>query len=119
MVGGCLYLLFREHTHLHRLIGISLPSLADAPFFGDAFLRFYLPDFLWSYSLYCGLCGIICPTGHRWIWPAISTFGLGLLWELAQYFSWVSGTGDVADVLMYGAAVAVAEIIFRRKRKHV
>ena len=115
MIGGCIYLLFREHTYLHRIIGISPPLLADAQFFGDDFLRYYFPDFLWSYSLYCGLCGIICPTGRRWIWPVAFTLGLGLIWELAQYFSWVSGTGDVADTLMYGAAVAVAKIIFWRK----
>ena len=119
MVGGCLYLFFREHTYLHRIIGGTFPSFADVQFFGVVFLRYYLPDFLWSYSLYCGLCGIICPTGHRWIWPAISALGLGVVWELAQYFSWVSGTGDVADVLLYGAAIAVAEIIFRRKRQNV
>ena len=115
VVGAGLYLLFREHTYLHRLVALEAAPFADLQFFGDALCRYYLPDFLWAYSLYAGLCGIICPQGRQWLWPAVITFLMGAVWELAQHLAWTGGTGDVADLLMYGTAIAVAEIIFRRK----
>lgn len=114
-VGSGLYLLFRDSTYLHHCLRIDHSLFSNAQFFGIDVLRYYLPDFLWAYSLYSGLCAVILPQGREWLWPALATFGLGVGWELAQYYSWVGGTSDIIDVTLYGAAVAVAIINFRRK----
>ena len=34
ILGGCLYLLFREHTYLHRIVMLDYALLSDAQFFG-------------------------------------------------------------------------------------
>ena len=115
--GVALYMLFREGTYLHDILLPGRTLFADACFIGSSFLRYYFPDFLWAYSLFFALGTILVPSGKEWGLPALFTLGLGILWEWLQYHGLMRGTGDAVDILLYGAAIAVAEILVWRKKQ--
>ena len=61
VAGGSLYLLYRADTHLAQWMA-WLPNLAYvrglvAGYRCD-FLQYYFPDFLWGFSLCCGLSAV-------------------------------------------------------------
>lgn len=104
VVGGLLYLLFRENSYIGLLfVKCDVVSLLRSwlrPLSCD-FTRFFLPDLLWGFSLSCGLLAI---RGVGWKNVLLSggiAFGCGCCWELLQYHGIVNGTGDPLDVFMY------------------
>ena len=113
--GAVLYLVFRESTYLHTILRCSVTEWANVTFIGSDIVRYFLPDFLWAYSLCCGLYGIALPTEKKLWLPPLCVVGLGIIWECFQWFGVVKGTGDVLDVLSYGLATAVVVYINIRK----
>ena len=115
LVGGAMYLLFRQGTYLHTFFRIPTTMLSAAVFPGGYVLRYYLPDFLWTYSLCCALYAVALPRGWGRIGLPLCAAGLGGLWEIGQWIGLVSGTGDVWDMVTYGLAAIVAFYINIRK----
>lgn len=111
--GMFLYLLFRDGTYLHTFLRIPTDNpLAYISFTGDQFIRYYFPDFLWGYSLCCGMFAIIMPQQYRhviMIVLIVSVLGCG--WELLQYSNIVRGTGDIMDCILYITAACLAGCI--------
>lgn len=104
MMGGLLYILFRESSHIGSFFSNSacvrmLRSLME-PLSSDL-AQFYLPDLLWVFSLSCGLLAIGDDGERNIFWCGAVAFGCGCCWELLQFTGAVSGTGDGIDVLMY------------------
>ena len=111
--GMFLYLLFRQGTYLHSFLCIPADNpLACISFTGDQFIRYYLPDFLWGYSLCCGILAIIMPQQHKHtIMIVLIVSALGCAWELLQYCNIVKGTGDMIDCMLYITAACLAGCI--------
>ncbi len=119
MCGGLCYLLFRENTYLSKALEaiVSLAPLrqwVDYPF--GIWLSGYLPDFMWGFSLSCGLFAILNPSIKAGLWIVGLVSGLGILWELMQATALLSGTGDGWDVILYLFAAVTAWIILCKKR---
>lgn len=111
--GLFVYLFFREQTYLHTWLDlfVEFPNWSCVDFIGADFIRYYFPDYLWGYSLSFALCCFMNTKKARILLPAVMTFVLGCAWELAQGVGWISGTGDLIDVLMYlTAGITVAMI---------
>lgn len=114
MFGGALYVLFRQTTYVAGLFNsiTFIGKLCDYfSEFSCDFIRFYLPDFLWGFALCCGLLSIFSPSKTTLTGCAITTFLCGCTWEILQYYSIISGTGDLKDITMYLLAVILAVII--------
>ncbi len=110
-VGGLIYLLFREETYLHSILHMGDGILAGGHFPGDFLVRFYLPDFLWAYSLTMALYAVLLPRKNS-ILVVITVGGVGIAWELLQLGGCVSGTFDVFDCLTYLSAAILSNFIF-------
>ena len=103
-LGGLLYILFRENSYIASFVnGFTLVSKIRQIFRFCAcdFLKYYFPDFLWGFSLCCGLMAIYVPAKRGMVICGLAAFLFGCLWELAQYLGIVSGTGDALDMIMY------------------
>lgn len=117
--GGMIYLVFRENTHITRYVDrfINLEDIRNSLFrFDCRIIRHYIPDFLWAFSLNCGLNLLI---DNLWLTAFIS-FLCGTVWESLQYLNVVSGTGDIIDITAYLTACVLAVMInyfsFKEKR---
>ncbi len=105
-VGGLIYIVFRPDTLIHTLVSSFMPLPREC-ICQNSFIRFYLPDALWAFSLGCFLSTLL---ENRLIF-ALIVAGYGIAWELAQALSIISGTADLIDVGMYViAALAVVGI---------
>lgn len=114
LLGFCIYIFMREKTYLHRFFSVPFESIfCKSRFFGDTFIRYYLPDFFWEYSLCFTLYFFFPPISKKVsLFPALFSFLFGVIYETAQFFDFLPGTGDAVDVLLYLlAAVAVYGII--------
>lgn len=74
------------------------------------FIKYYLIDYLWALSMISGL-NTLFTTQKETLRICLFVFSLGSIWEILQFLNILSGTGDIADVFMYLAAVITAVII--------
>ena len=118
--GFLLYVLFRPNTYVGSLLnGWAYIDIIRqmSSFFASDLCKFYLPDFLWAFSLGCGLIAIYTPKTTGVVVCALCPFLCGLTWELLQHFALLSGTGDIVDIIMYFLASALCLIINLRESK--
>lgn len=112
ILGLLIYLFFRPNTHISKFVysvtSFEVPisvHLLDVPF-----LKFYFVDYLWAFSFSCYLhCVLKSNLGNRVCFLIVA--GLGITYELSQFFEYISGTGDILDCLMYVLAVLTANKI--------
>ncbi len=119
-IGTILYLLFRPDTHFTALLSTNSLMVnlqqAVAPYLQN-WVIFYLPDFLWGFSLACGLTAIYAHKRNGSAWCGLVAFLCGLIWEGLQHGNVVGGTGDGWDIVMYLAAWGMAVIINRKTKE--
>jgi hypothetical protein len=120
-VGGGLYIVFRPQTHIAEfargLLPITNNIFTKAETLDCNFIKYYLPDFLWAFSFNCGLNALFNSKKAMLINGCV-VFLISILWETAQQFKIISGTGDLIDIAMYLIAVTVIlvpEIIISKK----
>lgn len=104
LLGGILYILFRPTTYVGCFFSnIEIVRNVQMYFlqFKLDFVRYYLPDYLWGFSLCCGLVGIFDATKKNLLICGIVTFLFGLCWEVSQHFKITSGFFDIIDIVMY------------------
>ncbi len=110
-VGGMFYVLFRENTYvsdfIERFVNVDFIRVRMS-FLENNFTKFYFSDFLWAFSLCCGLSAIF---PKKELLSGIISFLCGTFWEFSQKVNVVDGTGDVCDIIMYLAACAIAVMI--------
>ena len=114
VLGACVYVFFKEKSYLHlamvRLLGVPFGLHTDC-----VFVNHHLCDFLWAFSLACGLLFILGETKKVKLLCGGITVGYGAVWELLQFTHIASGTGDLWDVLSYFLASLLAIFIFNKK----
>ena len=110
ILGGILYILFRENTHIGKLFAQIFPlTILKALLkpFASNLLCFHLLDFLWGLSLGCGLQTILMLKRKRVLLCGLGVFLCGAIWESLQFLDVVSGTGDYWDIVSYFLAGAL------------
>ncbi len=112
--GSALYILFRPTTYIAGVFNdiVFIEKLRSVlSIFSCGLLKYYIPDFLWGYSLSCGLLAIYTPTLKGAIGCCFTVFIFGSAWELLQYTNILSGVGDHLDIIMYLLAAISAVTI--------
>lgn len=117
LIGLFIYCFFRQNTYFHTLIGkigISFPYVKLPDLIPFDFIKYYLPDFLWLYSLTFCLFLIFSPTLNKGRIIALFSFLMSVIFELLQQESVISGTADIVDVLAYFTASVLAYAVFKK-----
>lgn len=120
--GGLIYVLFRPNAIVSEIVTSLFPffeSLSKTvQDFNCIFIKYYFPDYLWAFSLICGLNAIF-NSSKKIHTNALVVLLLGFLWETGQIFDIFSGTGDIIDILMYLAAVVTVVSVEKTYQKGV
>lgn len=120
IIGGLIYVIFRENTFVARNFEQSnfiLNLRKWMSFCANNFLKYYFPDFLWEFSLCCGLHAIYKPSTKGSLVCGFVAFFCGVIWELLQCGNVIGGTGDFIDIMMYLLASCICIIINLKERK--
>ena len=121
LTGGMLYTLFRETTYIGKAFTHFQPIVTLRCLLSQLesnFLKFYFPDFLWGFSLGCGLQAILSPGKHNNLLCGFGVLLCGTVWECMQAFGIVSGTADFWDVVSYCLAGALCITLNLKERKY-
>ena len=117
VLGALMYGLFRQNTYIGKIVGMVIGSGRTVDGWFSGLCAWYLPDYLWVFSLSCVLFSIMLPKGKQIIlWSGIA-FSIGALWELLQMLEVVSGTADLCDIFLYGLAALTAAIVAKQKKE--
>ena len=113
-LGGFLYICFRSGTYIAVLVDSIIPighlQTAMLPL-ACPLLSYYIPDFLWAFSLCCMLIAVNTNNLQSVLLCAGFTLFFGIMWELLQHLHILSGTGDIWDVFIYLLAAVLSAII--------
>lgn len=120
IIGGIIYIIFRPDTYVSNLFdNITFLEklrlyISDSDY---SFMKFYLPDYLWCFSLCCGLVSVFEDKIANTFICCTTAFVCGVVWETFQFIHIVSGVFDFFDILMYLlASISVAIINLRSFR---
>ncbi len=105
-------MVFRNNTYIHSIISIELINISGLNFFGDSFVRYYLPDFLWGYSLAMAFYGLFLPKLKSSFCIVVIVVLAGISWELLQFIKPEFGTFDLLDCLMYLVSALISNYIY-------
>ena len=121
--GLTIYIVFRKDTHIYEFFSnmfFSTSYIVKNSFFIN-FLRYYLVDYLWAFSLAYFLSAVSYSLSvKKYIFNSVISVFVGFLFELAQKFLLISGTADFWDIIMYvsaGLTHAVLNIVIFYKAK--
>lgn len=118
VLGVFIYIVFRKGTYLHivlpETIDLKLEYIRDITEKNSivCFLKYYFVDFLWGVSLSFSLFSAVdFRIQSRIIIMSLISLIWGVLFELAQFFSFTQGTFDFIDISMYILAAVFAALI--------
>ena len=115
--GAFIYIFVRVDTHISKIVcdffGISIANQVPILCNWD-FVRYYLPDALWAFSLASFVQVILSEFAYSKIISGLIAISCGVAWEFFQLLNVVSGTGDLMDVLMYLLAGLLSIYINRK-----
>lgn len=118
-LGVIIYTYYRSDTYIGNLIREILNiEYKTANHF--SFISYYIPDYLWAFSLCSGLFAIYPLKPSLGFWWGIVTFIYGVIWEIMQYFALISGTFDIVDIIMYftaASSVVTINYLFNKEKK--
>lgn len=113
IIGGFIYIATRPDSYVSIVVESVIPLndlRAYFSFLNTDFIKYHLPDSLWSLSLTCALFAINRSTVQVASISAIC----GVFWEVGQATGLINGTGDILDILMYLTAIAFAVLINKK-----
>jgi hypothetical protein len=93
------------------VLGVSIYLLYPIVEF-PLMVKNFLPDGLWAYSFISAL-QITWNREISFPWILLA-FLLSACFELLQHFSWIAGTGDIADAVVYFIFFGVALLINKK-----
>ena len=119
VVGMLVYLMYGPKTYISKIVYrfVSLPKIKGQDTIIAKFLRFYLADYLWAFSMSCWLHIIFLPSMKQSILWTLFVGCFGIVYELCQGVGIISGTKDYIDCLLYLLAGVTVNIIIFLKEK--
>lgn len=118
--GFLLYVLFRQNTYIAKTFAYILPLDNLSLSYGKTnldFLKYYLPDFLWAFSLSCLLQAFCAHSLKESAIYCCVAAACGVIWELLQWTGVLTGTGDWLDIIMYLTGSILCLLINLKERK--
>lgn len=118
LAGTAIYIFLRQGTYIHAFLPKNFLYVLQTIFekipdstFAD-FLRYYFVDCLWCFSLNFSLFSVSKLQSYAaTVCIAVLSASSGVLFEILQLLSAVSGTFDFADIVMYIVASICAVMI--------
>ncbi len=120
-LGGITYVMFRGEAYVSVFVRQLLDIEQNKYIVSNAnsFIKNYFADFLWAFSFSSFLHMIYLPGMKVSFVCTFTVVFLGTAYEILQRLNFISGTGDILDILIYLlAAFAVNIINFIRRRKN-
>ena len=120
VAGFLLYVFFRQNTYIAQFVLSYFPALRSdyaSRFPQIRHLSYYLADYLWAFSLSCGLHAIFLPGKSGTFCCTLAVSLLGIIYEILQCVRIISGTGDITDILLYVLAGCTVNIIYLLRRE--
>lgn len=122
LIGGFIYLIFRENAYITRLVSAYIPLSVireDLAFLKNDFVSFYLPDYLWGFSL-ANFLHILFPLNLKSSFLCmITVYAVGITYEILQFCNVIFGIGDILDMSLYLlAGLTVNMIVWIRSFKN-
>ena len=119
-IGVIIYTYYRSDTYIGNLASeiLNVKYKTEDRF---TIISYYIPDYLWAFSLCSGLFAIYPLKSKHGFWWGAVTFIYGVAWEFMQYSSLVSGTFDIVDIIMYftaASSVVSINILFNKEKKN-
>lgn len=117
LIGSSVYLLFDRNIIIFDKIGFSSGQYV---FFSSvfnckpAFLRNYLCDFCWSFSLECAVYLFLVKNKKNLIISVIVSSSVSVIIEFLQVLKVISGTFDIFDIILEIIAVIAAGFILNK-----
>ena len=115
-IGAILYIVYRENTYISKVAEYFVDTNALRnllPIKENKVILYYLPDFLWAFSLSAWLHIILKPQMIGSLLCAFFSGVYGAAYELLQYYELIKGTGDVVDIILYFSGGIVLSILYR------
>lgn len=112
--GLLIYVLGRSETYIHDylsvVLNIKFPIATNI--FSSVFIKYYLVDFLWAFSLSFSLLSVSFKINTKSI-ILISTISslCGIAFEFFQLINVLNGTFDFLDMVMYATASILFAVI--------
>ena len=110
LTGALIYVFAGGNTYINKII--TVPSIPKNDTIFGELVRCYLADALWAYALTFSLSIFI----NRFC-AGVIAFSFGLIWEIYQKYSIISGTFDIVDIIMYLAASMLAVLIIHLNKR--
>lgn len=111
-IGLSVYILFYENTYLNLFFHINLHLTLNG--FAGAFVKSWLCDILWSYSLLNAIYISMFALKKRLLIACVFSVGLIVSLEMLQYFNFISGTFDILDIFFEITAAFFAVYIIKK-----
>ena len=115
ILGVLIYSFLRSGTIYHSVIkklGVSFPDHSSVQFPFCVFVRYYLTDMLWLFSLQSITLSIRLPQKRNAFIYSVGLLIFAVLYEAFQYFGILNGTGDFVDILMYIIATVSVVLLY-------
>ena len=117
-LGLFIYIFFRKETYIHTLLRMNHSfGFSHLNFFGSDFIKYYLPDFLWAFSLTNALIAVSEKTKVEVYIIGVVVIFLSIVWEILQLVKIVGGTFDFMDCFLYLIAAIAAVVIGTERKK--
>ena len=118
LIGGILYLISSPNVIFVEFINVHIKNISPVIKFDSMmgkFLRNYIADILWGYSLQFAIYFIL---DEEKIWKLfIAAFVFSTFFEGIQIFNSIPGTFDAWDILFEGIAEIIAAININNMRR--
>ena len=118
LIGGTVYLISSPNVIFVEFINVHIKSISPVINFDSVigkFIRNYIMDILWGYSLLFAIYFIL---NESKIWLIfIAAFIFSAFLEGIQIFSSIPGTFDVWDIIFEGIAEIIAAININNMRR--
>lgn len=120
VAGFYIYLVFRPDSYIVKAVqplGIGFRNNYPDfhPFF--RFIRNFIPDILWAYSMSFAVFAVLAPPESRTAVPAAICICFGILVEFFQKIGLFHGTFDLLDILFEAAAILLSTLIIKKERR--
>lgn len=104
VIGALIYILFRSDTYISKIASkfLGIRNIQNRlSLLNSNLIKYYLPDFLWAFSLACMLQVSLKELSFGRMVSGFVAIACGVIWECLQALDVISGTGDLWDVAMY------------------
>ena len=120
LIGGVVYILFRPDTYFSQYIFNKLnfiPVIDSEPTLIIKFIKYYLCDILWAYSLTFAVLFVFQNETNRFIASLSICIVFEMITEFVQLWNLIPGTFDFVDMVNECVTTLIIIFVCKKGRK--